>query len=540
MPSAPAALEQSREGRAFLQRRIAMAGLFGAVLGFVFLVYRSVEATVNQHWQDFSNPAYLLHVGGVMSMGAMWLICRSGKRPVAVLRGTETGGMLAACVCYSLMGAYIPSWQMPHYLVLLALQGMFVARAIYVPSSGRRTLALTVAAGVPALATIYVMYSAIDVSQWLHFEPELIDATASEVARSVTMSSALWWAATVALCAGASKVIYGLRKEMRDVRKLGQYELVEKLGEGGMGMVYKAEHAMLRRPTAVKLLPLDKAGERSVTRFAKEVQQTARLTHPNTVTIFDYGRTPEGVFYYAMELLAGATLREIVEVDGPQSPARVARVLEHAAGALAEAHGVGLIHRDIKPANIMLVEQGGELDIPKVLDFGLVKELNREISSSLTQADTITGTPQYLSPEGIARPDEVDARSDLYALGAVGYYMLAGSHVFEGNTVVEVCSKHLHTEPQPLSERARDVPKELEALIMRCLSKHPEQRPQSASELAAEVRACRDLGDWTHEDAERWWNKFRGVIRERHMMAADAATGHAMEVDFARRAGLTP
>ncbi len=323
------------------------------------------------------------------------------------------------------------------------------------------------------------------------------------------------------------------------MRKLGQYELVEKLGEGGMGVVYRAEHAMLRRPTAVKLLPPDKAGGYTITRFEKEVQQTARLTHPNTVTVFDYGRTPEGVFYYAMELLAGATLREVVEIDGPQPPARVARVLEQAAGALAEAHGIGLIHRDIKPANIMLVKQGGELDVAKVLDFGLVKELNPEVDLALTQADTITGTPHYLSPEGIIQQDAVDARSDLYALGAVGYFLITGGHVFSGNNTVEVLGKHLHAKPEPPSGRlGRELPQDLEELIMQCLAKAPEDRPQSAPEFVLGLRACRDFGGWTPADARGWWCMYGHVLDERHASETDTAAAKTLDIDLVHRAGL--
>ncbi len=234
-----------------------------------------------------------------------------------------------------------------------------------------------------------------------------------------------------------------------------------------MGIVYRASHAMLRRPTAIKLLPADRAGNETLARFEKEVQLTASLTHPNTVTIFDYGRTPDGIFYYAMELLDGATLADVVEVDGPQPAARVAQILGQAAGALAEAHAVKLIHRDVKPANIMLVEQGGKPDVAKVLDFGLVKELDATASPELTQIDAVTGTPQYMAPESIRAPDEVDARSDIYALGAVGYFLLTGEHVFTADTVVEVCAKHLNDEPVAPSERlGAAVPADLETLIL--------------------------------------------------------------------------
>ena len=200
-----------------------------------------------------------------------------------------------------------------------------------------------------------------------------------------------------------------------------------------MGIVYRAHHALLRRPTAVKLLPAGRAGESNLSRFEREVQLTSSLTHPNTVAIYDYGHTPDGIFYYAMEYLDGMDLEELVELDGAQDPARVVHVLRQVCGALAEAHGVGLVHRDIKPANILLCERGGIPDTAKVVDFGLVKQLSTSgVGPGVSTVNNIMGTPLYLSPEAITSPEKVDARSDLYALGAVAYYLVTGKAVFEG------------------------------------------------------------------------------------------------------------
>jgi serine/threonine protein kinase len=266
---------------------------------------------------------------------------------------------------------------------------------------------------------------------------------------------------------------------------LGSYTLGEKIGEGGMGVVYKARHALLERPTAIKLLHPERVKSEDIRRFEREVQLTSRLSHPNTISIYDFGRSKDGAFYYAMEYLDGLDLQTLVEREGPLAPARVAHVLAQLCGALSEAHGAGLIHRDIKPANIMVCERGGEADVVKVLDFGLTKELGApKMAVTRSDVQTLLGTPLYLSPEALIAPDTMDGRSDLYAVGAVGYFLLTGTPPFSGNGLFEVCAQHLHAEPVPPSRRRRSpVPPELEALILSCLHKSMDGRPQSARAL---------------------------------------------------------
>jgi serine/threonine-protein kinase len=334
-------------------------------------------------------------------------------------------------------------------------------------------------------------------------------------------AAALWCAVVSFLATTTSWVSGGVRKERRDAWRLGPYTLTEKLGEGGMGVVYLARHAMLRRPAAIKLLRPDRPGTASLARFEREVQLTARLTHPNTIRIFDYGRTPDGIFYYAMEYLDGASLADVIDASGPMPPGRVIHILEQAAGALAEAHRVGLIHRDIKPANIFLTEQGGVPDVAKVLDFGLVKQVgaadaHESTLPRISLADSITGTPLYMAPESITTPDKVDARTDLYALGAVGYFLLTGRHVFTGRTALEVCGHHLLSEPTPPSVRlGARVPADLEALILSCLAKDPADRPADARALQTALRACRDAGAWSEEDARAWLEAHTQSLRAR-------------------------
>ena len=248
-----------------------------------------------------------------------------------------------------------------------------------------------------------------------------------------------------------------------------------------MGVVYRAHHAMLRRPTAVKLLRPEKTNERSIARFEREVQLTSQLTHPNTITIYDYGRTAEGIFYYAMEYLDGIDLQALVDRHGPQPEGRVIHVLAQVCGSLAEAHGIGLIHRDIKPSNIILTRRGGMFDFAKLVDFGLAKAIDVGRVGALTPADSIVGTPLYMAPEAIRNPDQADARSDVYAVGAVGYFLVAGRPIFAGRSVADILLQHVSAVPEPPSAvRGSTVSAELESLLLRCLAKQPEDRPQSA------------------------------------------------------------
>jgi serine/threonine protein kinase len=275
-----------------------------------------------------------------------------------------------------------------------------------------------------------------------------------------------------------------------------------------MGVVYKATHAMLRRPTAVKMLDVDRVSPSAVERFEREVQITSQLNNPNTVAIYDFGRTPEGVFYYAMEFLDGIDLQALVERYGPQPVPRVIRILDQICGSLYEAHSLGLVHRDIKPANIMLNRRGGQPDVVKVLDFGLVKALDEEPLAARAEQGSLTGTPLYMSPEAIQMPNTVDARSDIYALGAVGYFLLTGAPVFEAQTVVDLCEKHVNMPPVPPSERTRTpIPAELEAALLACLEKSRAKRPQTARDLAALIERCPEAHQWSIEDADAWWGR---------------------------------
>ncbi|MEO8270397.1 MAG: serine/threonine protein kinase, partial [Aureliella sp.] len=257
------------------------------------------------------------------------------------------------------------------------------------------------------------------------------------------------------------------REAVIEAQQLGQYTLEEKLGEGGMGVVFRGRHSMLRRATAIKLLHADKVNETSIARFEREVQITCQLNHANTIAIYDYGRTPEGVFYYAMEYLDGIDLQTLGNDYGPQDEARVIHILLQICGSLYEAHSQGLVHRDIKPANVMLNRRGCEPDVVKVLDFGLVKAIDQSEGAQQEVGGSLTGTPLYMSPESIQAPMSVDGRSDIYAVGAIGYFLLTGHPVFEAANLAELCQKHIDEPPVLPSKRSKsEISSQLEDALM--------------------------------------------------------------------------
>jgi serine/threonine-protein kinase len=536
MAYSPQISPNTQEGRAFLQRRARRFLLTVGGIGAGFLVWRLTEMARLGEWWWLTHASFLWHVAATAILLTGAGVLRFGEPSLLVIRVIEISTIVVGSAAYMAMGMYIPELGRPEYVLLLIMTITLVARAVWVPSHARHTLMLGVGIGIPFLATTYAYYLGIDPSRYEAIDPEFSRLSAATVARSMVVGVGTWWLAVLLLSTLATRVIYGLRRQADRAKQLGQYTLVEKLGEGGMGVVYRAKHAMLRRPTAVKLLHPDKAGHAALERFEKEVQLTAKLTHANTVTIFDYGRTPDGVFYYAMELLDGPSLQDVVSIDGPLPPGRVLHLIAQAAGALAEAHSVGLIHRDIKPANIMVVQQGGVHDVVKVVDFGLVKELEQDVSVSLTAANAVTGTPQYMSPESITSPEKVDGRSDLYALGAVAYYLLAGDHVFRGSSVVEVCSHHLHTEPGPIAElRGEDVPEAIEALVRECLQKDPAARPQTAGELRRRLLDLAEAHPWSEDDARAWWEHYEAETHRWDRPQSSASGPRTFSVDLVRR-----
>ncbi len=495
--AAPSSSDAERE---FYQQRVAVFGKVGCLLSVVFYLMVNVLSQLGQarsalYWvTDVANASTL---GVAAVLGLLWLVGRGRPRSAATLRALDVGGTLAICA-----GSAVHGWLGWEYAgfrfnALMAITNILIFRAILLPSPVRRTLIVGALAFLPSVIPAWWI--------WLH-------ETSGDASR-LQMQMALftgWAVVAVAVSSVVSLVVYGLRRRARQAMRLGQYQLERMIGSGSAGDVYLARHAMLRRPTAIKLLRPDLAGERNIQQFENEVQQTSQLTHPNTVSVYDYGRTPDGIFYYAMEYLPGMNLMDLVRRFGPLTPARVIHVLRQACGSLEEAHAAGLVHRDIKPGNMILCQRGGVRDVVKVVDFGLVKAFTAEGVED--GEGTIHGTPSYLAPESIKTPDEADHRADIYALGVTGYVLLAGVHPHNGEDMVAIFMKHLHSTPaRPSEHLGRPLPADLEDVVLGCLAKDRADRPQSAADLRHALDDCHDAGRWSQTDSERWWREHDGA-----------------------------
>jgi serine/threonine-protein kinase len=364
-----------------------------------------------------------------------------------------------------------------------------------VPNTGRRCAAVTT---LMALTPLIVVGVAAGLSPLIP-------------ARSLSLfltEMALWMGSAVALAIYGSHKITVLRGEAQAARNLGQYQLKECLGRGGMGEVYLAEHLLLKRPCAVKVIRPDKAGDPGMAqRFLREVQVTATLTHPNTVQVYDYGLAGDGTVFYAMEYLTGLSLEELVGQHGPPSAGRTIHVLRQLCGALAEAHGAGLIHCDIKPTNVIVCSRGGLHDVAKLLDFGLARmQITRPNAAGLSEGRQMFGTPSYMSPEQAAGRTDLDGRSDIYSLGALAYFLVAGRPPFVRDTVVQTMAAQIEEAAPALTGIRPGVPPDLEECILRCLAKDPDDRFADMGSLDRALGACRSASEWTQSEAAAWWS----------------------------------
>jgi serine/threonine protein kinase len=534
---------------AVVQQRLVVYGTaLAAQIAFFYVAGNGVsllDATAD--WRVWIEPSDgLLLTAGIVFGAVAWL-CRGRRRSRATLLVIDASGTFLGLALLASVALYSSSAQRPELSVTVALALTLTLRSILVPSRWARTAMISAVASLPAVVFSYLAH---------RHQPPSPSNLPLVLYPAITL---VWSALAVASATLASRVIFGLRERVARAMRLGQYTLEEKIGEGGMGTVFRASHAMLCRPTAVKLLDAAAPGE-AIARFEREVRLTSRLAHPNTIAIYDYGRTEDGTFYYAMELLEGFTLEELVRRTGPLPAGRVIHLLRQVCGSLAEAHDAGLVHRDVKPANIIVCERGGSADVVKVLDFGLVKEVRstdfaaasagattvRDEDLNATQAGIVLGTPLYLSPEAIREPHDVDARSDLYAVGCVGYFLLTGVDAFAAANVARVLEAHLRLDPPKPSAHLEDsavggkppIPEDLESLIMGCLEKERDARPSSARALGDALAGCAAVLEWSADDARAWWsvaNLSKRVIGG----SGTSPTAATLAVDWSARAAGT-
>jgi len=509
-------------GGSLLQRRLRAATL---ALMFAFGAYFARSLLLRQSVLPVTHGLMLLIYAGCTA-------ALRRPRPIARLRALEVA-------IFAIAAAYLAAVQYGA-LLDLARQGdaaalptltkrfvlyTFVLVVIYgmlIPNTWRRAAwVVALVALAPALSGVLLRLT----------HPELGRFTRQVATLEQVSDNLLILTIGALLAVFGTQVINTLRAEAFVARQLAQYHLGEQLGAGGMGEVYRAEHRLLKRPCAIKLIRRERSGDPSaLARFEREVRATAALSHPNTVEVYDYGRTEDGAFYYVMEYLPGLSLAELVDRHGPLPPGRAVYLLRQACAALAEAHAAGLVHRDLKPANLFSARRGGRYDVTKVLDFGLVQAPAgpEDSDSGLSRPGTILGTPHYMAPEQAAADRRLDGRCDLYALGAVAYFLLTGRAPFEGRGPVAAMAAHLHEPVEPPSRRRPGLPADLEAVILRCLAKAPAARYAGAEALEAALAACACAADWDARRAERWWHEAEPYAPPAARSAGDragAATG---------------
>ncbi|MEO8844250.1 MAG: serine/threonine-protein kinase [Kofleriaceae bacterium] len=508
------AADRDEKTRADLQDRLAvlfkvMFWSLVALVVFVWGQYASYEPKIPESRRN------IVYAGAAVGLGAMAVIWRAllvGRTlSLRALHRLDFVYSTGIGVAFGASAYLQKDLRASGYMALVYTTFTVFARALLVPSSARRTFTTSLLTFVP------MSVSALAVS--LTTEQELTPT-------AFFCGYQLLSLVAVVLATAGSSVIYGLRSQVSVAAQLGQYKLERVISKGGMGTVYRAHHTLLRRETAIKLVQV--ANTETLEHFEQEVQAMSELTHPNTVVVYDYGRSLDGQFYYAMEYLPGVDLHNFVRRYHALPSGRVARLLAQVCGALQEAHERKLIHRDIKPANIIVCERGGVPDVAKVVDFGLVKDVGK--TTSTTQ--TIKGTVGFIAPEVVTDPDLVGPAVDIYAVGCVAYYLVTGRNVFTATTPMEQLRLHVKAEPTPPSQLVPAIAPELERIILRCLAKQPSDRFASARELAVALRAV-PTGDWTDAMARAWWRDRREV--EAHEASLSANPTRTITVDIGRR-----
>ncbi len=493
--------------RGFLWRRVLLASVIGLSISVIMFFFHRVimGGESAAHPLTFTwLPA--LYFGHIVLFGVGVLTFYLGRIRFSVRQLHWLSLILVGLNV--ILSIVTDTLHVPWFINFFSLSLLLFISAAIIPWPGRFQCAL----GAAALVTFGVF------QVWSHnYLPEIGDMwqNAEEIAsfRQVLLIGLV----AITVLAGAaditSRTLYSLRRTAHQAKRLGNYEIVRKLGEGGMGAVYLARHSIICRPTAVKVLAQEgPATGQALVRFEREVHLSASLTHPNTISIYDFGRTEENVFYYAMEFLSGMDLRRLVQRFGPLSAERVAFLVEQICGSLHEAHVRGIVHRDIKPSNIFLTQRGGMYDFVKVLDFGLAKQTKTEAASDITQTGVIFGTADYIAPEAAYGSEAVDARADLYNLGGVIHWMLTGQPPFVSDSSLKVIVDHVKTDPtRPSMVSELPIPPEMDELVVKCLAKRPEDRFQSAEEVANLLKDIPFEQSWNLTLAKGWW-ELHGLI----------------------------
>jgi len=492
-------------------KRIAIASVVFAIIWTIPLVLNNLVhewlhamRMDEMHGVGWPMPGNLIcAVGIATSIGMMAVAARLHAKPALLLRvGLGYQVLTAALVSYLTNLQPVLRGEGVSWLCLIILSYPAI-----VPSTPRTTLLVSLL--IASLDPLFFM-TAVRRGAEVAFDP----------------FGLIWQWMPNYVAAGVavvpSTIITGLGRQVSRARDLGAYQLEEIIGKGGMGEVYRAHHRFLARPAAIKLIRAESLGAGaalSLQRFRREAQAAASLRSPHTISLYDFGVTEDGVFYYVMELLDGVDLDTLVRRFGPVSAERAIHILRHTCHSLREAHIRGLVHRDVKPSNIFTCRLGLSVDFVKVLDFGLVKPTGPAAKGAalLTAPDVTTGTPAFMAPEMALGEGDVDPRADIYALGCVGYWLLTGRLVFEAETPVKMMLQHIQAEPVPPSRLAEvDVPPELDRILLACLAKKPENRPSDVRSLADRLAQVPLGSAWSSERAEEWW--------ERHLPAAAPAT----------------
>jgi serine/threonine-protein kinase len=511
-PSAPTGLEP------LLRRRLVLVATLAALTATFFSTFRRTSPVELSFYLRTSYGTALLifeaAFGGLALAlaGTMWFVPRWFS--LARMRMVEF--LILGCFAIYIGWSQLLTWggqrfalapgeSLDPYLVRLAVDSMairwfalIVGVSALVPETFRRNnMLVALQAGIAMTLTIVMSLS---------------DPVYRPYFWRVVALAGFWMglASTVAIF-GAYKLAE-LRRQVAEARRFGQYQLIRRIGGGGMGEVHLAEHVLLKQPCAIKLIRPERAGDPgALERFEREVRATAQLKHWNTVQIYDYGYTDDGTFYYAMEFLPGLTLEQIVSHYGPLSPARTIHLLRQLCAALREAHGMNLVHRDIKPPNVMVCERGGVFDVAKLLDFGLVRGGGPQ-AETMPEERFVAGTPGYMAPEQ-ATGRSIDGRTDIYSLGALAYFLLTGHHPFVRSSVIQVMLAQMTEEIRPPRAVRPELPMDLESVVMRCLSRQPDQRFRDIAALDAALSGCEDAGNWSQAEAASWWEEHKPDAR---------------------------